>query len=100
MYLLYCGLLVIWVVLLWPVFRLKGGARSWLLVVIATAVAALLYEIAMFLWSSAAIRLDIFLISIVLGCLYGSAAVLLASKHWRKTALLLSVCLVLRSAAA
>ena len=77
MYLLYCGLLVIWVLLLWPAFRLKGGARLWLLVVIAAGTAALIYEIRMFLWSSAAIRLDILLISIALVCLYGSAAALL-----------------------
>ncbi len=63
MYLLYCGLLVIWVTLLWPMFRLKGGARAWLLVVIVAGIAALIYEIGMFFWSSANIRLDIILIS-------------------------------------
>ena len=95
MYLLYCGLLVIWVLLLWPAFRLKGGARLWLLVVIAAAVAALLHEIRMYLWSHAAIRLDILVISMALGWLYGSAAVLLFFRRWRKTAALLAVPLVM-----
>ena len=94
MYLLYCGLLVIWVLLLWPMFRLKGGARLWLVIVIAAGITALLYEIGMFLWSSASIRLDILLISIVLGCLYGSAAALLFFKHWRRAATLLAVAVV------
>ena len=88
MYLLYCGLLVIWVPLLWPMFRLKGGARGWLLVVIVAGIAALIYEIGMFFWSSANIRLDIILISMALGCLYGSAAALLfsvAMVMWRPT---------------
>jgi hypothetical protein len=95
MYLLYCGLLVIWVPLLWPMFRLKGGARLWLLIVIATGIAALVYEIRMFLWSFAAIRLDILVISMALACLYGSAAALLFSKHWRRASALLAVVLVL-----
>ena len=95
MYLLYCGLLVIWVPLLWPMFRLKGGARLWLLVVIAAGIAALIYEIRMFLWSLAAIRLDILVISMALVCLYGSAVALLFFKHWRRAAALLAIVLVL-----
>jgi hypothetical protein len=91
MYLLYCGLLVTWVLLLWPAFRLKGGARLWLLAVIATGIAALAHEIRMYLWSHAAIRLDIILISMALGCLYGSAAVLLFVKRWRTAATLLAI---------
>jgi len=94
MYLLYCALLVVWVLLLWPTFRLKGWARGWLLVVIAAGVTALIYEIRMYLWSSASIRLDIILISIALGLLYGSAAVLLFSRHWRNAATLLTAVLV------
>ena len=58
MYLLYCALLVVWVLLLWPAFCLKGRARGWLLVVIIAGIAALIYEIGMFLWSSASIRLE------------------------------------------
>ena len=93
MYLLYCGLLVIWALLLWPMFRLKGGARLWLLVVIVAGIAALIYETGMFLWSSADIRLDIILISMALGLLYASAAALLFFKHWRRTAALLAIAL-------
>lgn len=95
MYLLYCGLLVIWVPLLWPMFRLKGGARLWLLVVIAAGITAFIYEIRMFLWSFAAIRLDILVISMALACLYGSAAALLFFKHWQRAAALLAIVLVL-----
>lgn len=94
MYLLYCVLLVIWLPLLWPMFRLKGRARLLLLVVIAAGIAALVYEIRMFLWSVAAIRLDILVISVLLGCLYLSAAVLLFFKHWRTMATLLAIVLV------
>ncbi len=94
MYLTYCGLLVIWLLLLWPAFRLKGGARLWLLVVVAAGVAALVYETRMYLWSHAAMRLDILLISMALGCLYGSAAVLLLIKRWWTTATLLAIALV------
>ncbi|MGI9356116.1 MAG: hypothetical protein ACR2PF_13260, partial [Rhizobiaceae bacterium] len=91
---LYCALLVVWVPLLWPTFCLKSWARGWLLIVIAAGNAALIYEIRMYLWSSANIRLDIILISIALGLLYGSAAVLLFSRHWRKAATLLTAVLV------
>ena len=94
MYLLYCGLLVIWVLLLWPMFRLKGGARGWLLVVIVAGIAALFHEIRMFLWSFAAIRLDILWISMALVCLYGSAAALLFFKHWHRAASLLAIAVV------
>ena len=85
---LYWGLLVAWVLLLWPALRLKGAARLWLWVVIVAGIAALVYETCMYLWSSASIRLDIILISMALGCLYGSAALLLALKKMRKTAAL------------
>ena len=95
MYLLYCGLLVIWVPLLWLMVRLNGGARLWLVVVIGAGVIALIYEIRMFLWSFAAIRLDILVISVALVCLYGSAVVLLFFKHWRRVAALLAIALVL-----
>ncbi len=95
MYLLYWVLLVLWVLLLWPTLRLKGGARLWLFVVIAAGIAALGYEIRMLLWSHAAIRLDILLFSIALACLYGFAALLLFVKEWRQSAALLAVVLVL-----
>jgi hypothetical protein len=94
MYLLYCGLLVIWVLLLWPTSRLTGGGRLWLLLVIAAGVAALSHEIRIYFWTSANIRLDILLISPALVGLYGSAAALLYFRHWRKTAALLAAILV------
>jgi hypothetical protein len=94
MYLLYCGLLAIWVVLLWPTSRLAGGARLWLLLVIAAGVAALSHEIRIYFWSSANIRVDILLISPALVGLYGSAAALLYFKRWWRTAALLAAILV------
>lgn len=94
MYLLYWGLLVAWVPLLWPAIRLKGAARLWLLVVIAAGLSALLYETYMYLWSNANIRLDILLISMALGCLYGSVLLLLLSKRWLKSAAMLAGVLI------
>lgn len=93
-YFLYWGLLVVWAPLLWPMLRLKGGARIWLVVVIAAGVVALIYEIRMFLFSTAAIRLDILLISVVLVCLYASAAVVLFSRRWWWAAAALAVVIV------
>ena len=90
MYLLYWGLLVAWVLLLWPAFRLKGAPRLWLLIVIAAGITALVYETCMYLWSSANIRLDILLISMALGCLYGTAVLVLAAKELRISAALLA----------
>ncbi len=95
MYLLYWGLLLTWVLLLWPVFCLRGRVRLWLLVVIAAGVAALLHEIRMYLWVIAAIRLDIILISMALGLLYASAAALLFFKQWRRAATTLAAVLIL-----
>ncbi len=95
MYLLYWGLLAVWVLLLWPAFRLKGAGRIWLLLVIAAGIAALVYETYMYLWSFADIRLDILFISMALGCLYGSAALLLVSKQLRTTAALLASVVVI-----
>ena len=94
MYLLYWGLLVAWVLLLWPAFRLKGPARVWLLVVVAAGIVALVYETYMYLWSFADIRLDILLISMALGCLYGSAVALLLWKSWWRAATVLAIALI------
>lgn len=91
MYLLYWGLLVAWVILVWPAWRLKGAGRLWLCVVIAAGIAALIYETCMYLWSSASIRLDIIAISVVLGCLYVSAMILLARRRMHRTAALFAV---------
>jgi len=94
MYLLYWGLLVAWVLLLWPAFQLQGTARNWLLVVIAAGIVALVYETYMYLWSFANIRLDILLISMALGCLYCSALALLVVRQLRTSAALLASVLV------
>lgn len=93
MYLLYWGLLVAWVLLLWPAFWLKGAARLWLVIVIAAGIAGLFYETYMYLWTSASIRLDILLISVVLGCAYGSAVLLLLFRGWLTSAVLLAAVL-------
>ncbi len=93
-YLLYWGLLFAWVLLLWPAIRLKGAARAWLLIVIAAGLAGLFYEVYMYLWSSVAIRLDILLISMALGCLYASTVLLLLFKRLHATATVLASVLV------
>lgn len=95
MYLLYCALLSIWLLLLRPILSLRGRARLWLIFVVAAGILATLYEIRMFLWTTSAIRLDILLISIVLGFLYGTAALVLFSTSWRKTGTVLCIILVL-----
>ena len=93
MYLLYWGLLFAWVLLLWPAVRLKGALRAWLLFVIAAGLAGLFYEIYMYNWSHAAIRLDIPLISMALGFLYATTVLLLVFKHFRATAVILALVL-------
>ena len=91
---LYWGLLVLWVPLLWPALQLRGAARVWLLLVIAGAFVALLHETRMFLFSPAAIRLDIILISVALVTLYGSAAALLLIKRWTRLAASFAIALL------
>lgn len=93
MYLLYWGLLALWPLLLWPVFRLRGGARGWLLLVAAIAILATIYEIRMVLFTNASIRLDILFIGAVLVLLYGSAALILFSRGWRGTGTVLTAAL-------
>ena len=100
MYLLYWALLAVWVLLLWPAFRLHGRQRAWLLLVVFVAIAALLHEIRVYVRASEAIRLDIILISLVLGLLYGSAAVLLFARRWLRTAALLAAVLAVIGAGA
>ncbi|GBF25204.1 hypothetical protein MnTg02_00234 [bacterium MnTg02] len=95
LYLLYCALLSIWLLLLRPILSLRGRARLWLIFVVAAGILATLHEIRMFLWTTSAIRLDILVINIVLACLYGTAALVLFSANWRKTGTVLSTSLVL-----
>ncbi len=94
MYSLYWGLLVAWLVLLWPAVRLKGPVRLWLLVVICAGISALAYETYMILRSSADIRLDILLISIALAVLYTTAVLLLFARHFHVSATALAAILV------
>ena len=94
MYGLYCALLTLWVLLVWPLVRLTGWARIWILLTIAVAILATLHEIRMFFWTPAAIRIDILLISMVLGLLYCVSALLLFAYHRRRAAMLVSIALV------
>ncbi|MDP6708729.1 MAG: hypothetical protein QF893_20485 [Alphaproteobacteria bacterium] len=94
-YLLYFVLLALWPALLWPALRLAGWRRVWLLIVAAAGLLATLHEIRMWFWTTAAIRLDILLIAVVLVCLYGSAAAILFRARWWKSAVTLSLVLVL-----
>ena len=96
--LLYFGLLIVWLLLLWPAWRLKGWAGLWLFLVAAVGCAAAVREIWLFLGTSSAIRLDILLISIVLVVLYMTAAVVLAWRRWRRLAILLGALLILLGA--
>jgi hypothetical protein len=96
--LLYYALLLAWLPLLWPALRSRGGARRWLLLVAAAGAASAAYEIWRTFWAPAAIRLDIYLLSIVLGCLYASAAVVLMRARRRKAAVVLGLVVVLAGA--
>jgi hypothetical protein len=91
----YYALVILWLPLLWPVFRVRGRARAWLLVVAACGLAATAYEVWRFVWAPAAIRLDILLISVVLLCLYASAAAVLFPAKRRKAAAVLVGALVM-----
>ncbi|MCZ6847406.1 MAG: hypothetical protein O7F75_01010 [Alphaproteobacteria bacterium] len=93
--LLYYALLVLWLPLLWPACRTSGGKRVWLLLVAAAGLLATLHEIRMVFWTTAAIRLDIFLITPALGGLYVSAAVILLRAARRRAAGALALVLAL-----
>ena len=86
-FLLYYILLVLWLPLLWPAFRLTGKARAWLLIVVAAGLSAGLYEAWMWFSGPAGIRFDILLLAPVLLCLYASAAAVLWWRQWRRAAL-------------
>jgi hypothetical protein len=94
-YWLYLGLLVFWVLPAWQALRLKGPARIWLIVVALAGVAAMVWEIWIYLYVVEAIRVDILLISILLLALYGSAAVVLFVARRPRWAALLSVVLII-----
>ena len=79
MILLYYVLLAVWPLLLWPSFRLKGWSRGWLIVTAVAGALATAHEVPMFLGPPAAIRLDAYLIAMVLGSLSPAAA---AGRGW------------------
>ncbi len=85
-FLLYYTLLVLWLPLIWPMLRLRRGARLVLAAVAAAGLAAALYEIWMTFGTAAEIRLDILLIGPALLALYALAAVVLFAAGWRRTA--------------
>ena len=85
-FLLYYALLVLWLPLIWPMLRLRGGARLYLAAVVAAGLAAALYEIWMTLEAAAEIRFDILLIGAALLGLYALAAVVLFAAGWRRAA--------------
>ena len=96
--LLYYVLLVAWLPLLWPALRLRGWARRWLLMVVAAGAGGAAYEVWRTVWAPAAIRLDIVLLSIVLGCLYASAVAVLLRARRRTAAAVLGLVVVLTGA--
>jgi hypothetical protein len=91
MIVLYYALLVVWLPLLWPAFRLSGRARIWLLIVAACGALATVHEIRTVFWTVNAIRLDIFLIAILLLVLYAVTAVMLVRAKWRRSAAALTL---------
>jgi hypothetical protein len=92
---IYYALLVLWLPLLWPMLRLRRGARLSLAVVVGAGLAAALYEIRMTLGTASAIRLDILLIGGALLGLYGLAAVVLFAAGWRRAAAALGLVVLL-----
>jgi hypothetical protein len=96
-FLIYYALLVLWIPLLWPAWRMTSGGRWWIRMAVAAGFVALLYEIWMtFVWAPAApIRIDILLIVPVLAIFYGTAAGILFWAKWRKLGALLGLFLVL-----
>ncbi len=91
---LYYVLLAIWLPLLWPAFRLAGRARIWLLIVAACGALATAHEIRIVFWTISAIRLDIFLIAILLLVLYAITAVVLVRANRRKASAMLALALL------
>jgi hypothetical protein len=85
-FLLYYALLVVWLPLIWPLLRLRRGARLVLAGVVAAGLAAVLYEIRMTFATAAEIRFDILLIGAALLGLYALAAVVLFAAGWRRAA--------------
>ena len=85
-YPLYLILLGLWLPLLWPVLRTKGGLRLWLLLVIALGLVASTYEARLWLRPAEPIRVDIFFGGPFLAGLFAVTALLLFLARWRRFA--------------
>ncbi len=94
-FLLYYELLAAWPLFLWPALRLAGWSRAWLLVAVLAGALATVHEIRILTGTPSAIRLDIPLIAIALGVLYGTAAAVMFLRRRRKTAAVVGAVLVL-----
>jgi hypothetical protein len=90
---LYYALLVLWLLLLVPAIRVAGGARILLWLTIGLGILAVAHEVRMTFFTPEAIRIDIFLITVILGGLYAVAATQLFQRGWRRTAGALGVAL-------
>ncbi len=92
-YYFYFGLLALWVLLLWPLYRMRGWKRLAVLLAVLAGLLATLHEIRQWYGTISAIRLDIPLIAMLLLGLYGLAAAMLFVARMRKTAILLVLAL-------
>ena len=93
--LFYYALLAVWPLLLWPALRLSGWARVWLWLAVLAGLLASAHEVRLITGTVSAIRLDIPLIALALGLLYGLAALALLRARWRRLAGALGVVLLL-----
>ena len=85
-FIIYYGLLALWLPLIWPLLRLRRWARLALAVVVAAGLLATLHEVRMSLGSAAEIRFDILFIGAALLALYALAAAVLLAAGWRRSA--------------
>ena len=94
-FLLYYVLLVLWLPLLWPAFRLTGWARAWLLFVVGAGISADLYELWTWFGRTGGVSFHALLVGPALLCLYVSAVAVLWWRQWRRAAMALGLLLVL-----
>ncbi len=94
-FLLYYILLVLWLPLLWPAFRLTGKARAWLLFVVGAGISADLYELWTWFGRTGGVSFHALLVGPALLCLYVSAVAVLWWQQWRRVAVTLGLLLIL-----
>ena len=94
-FLLYYVLLVLWLPLLWPAFRVTGWARAWLLIVVGAGISADLYEVWSWFGRAGGVSFHALLVGPALLCLYVSAVAVLWWQQWRRAAMALGLLLVL-----